>query len=130
MATILLLEDNVPLAEVMMQALRASGHVITHAETGRAGIELLRVQAYDLLITDVVMPDQDGIETVMWMRENQPHVPIITISGDSPRHAQLYLSITQKFGVMRTLLKPFGPELLLRTVAEVLKERPPQAGEP
>jgi CheY-like chemotaxis protein len=125
MATLLLIEDNVPLAEVMTQALRRVGHDVMTATTGREGTDLLRVRAVDLVITDIVMPDQDGIETVIWIKENQPHVPVITISGDSPRHARLYLSMTQKFGVVRTLLKPFSAEVLLNAVAEVLAEHPP-----
>jgi CheY-like chemotaxis protein len=125
MATLLLIEDNVPLAEVMMQALQRAGHDVMTATTGRAGTDLLRVRAVDLVITDIVMPDQDGIETVIWIKENQPHVPVIAISGDSPRHARLYLSMTEKFGVVRTLLKPFTAEVLLSAVAEVLAERPP-----
>ena len=130
MATILLIEDNEPLAEVMTHALKRAGYDVLNATTGRAGTDLLRVRAADLVITDIVMPDQDGIETVMWIRQHQPHLPVIAISGDSPRHAPLYLTVTQKLGVLRTLQKPFSADVLLRAVDEVLRERPPRPEEP
>ncbi|HUR59108.1 MAG TPA: response regulator [Opitutaceae bacterium] len=129
MATLLLIEDNVPLAQVMTHALQRAGYDVMSATTGRAGTDLLKVRAVDLVITDIVMPEQDGIETVMWIREHQPHVRVIAISGDSPQHARLYLTMTQKFGVVRTLLKPFRAEVLLGVVEEVLRERTPPSQE-
>ena len=121
MANILVIDDNAELARVLAQALRHVGHTVWVADNGKDGLRLLSQHVIDLLITDVVMPEQDGIETLQLARRMNPHLRVITISGDAPRHAPLYLSMTEKFGADRSLLKPFRLETLLTTVQEVLQ---------
>lgn len=92
-------------------------------ESGKAGLKLLAAHPVDLVITDVVMPDQDGLEIVMHLRKTHPHLPILLMSGDAPRHAAHYLEVGEKLGATRTLLKPFSIRTLLDTVTEVLGAR-------
>lgn len=69
------------------------------------------------------MPEQDGLEIVLQLRKTHPHLPILLMSGDAPRHAPHYLKVGAKLGATRTLLKPFSIRTLLDTVTEVLRTR-------
>lgn len=120
MASILIIDDNVAFGESLVLALRSAGHTVWHGLSGKAGFKLLNEHPVDLVITDIVMPDQDGLEVVMQLKKSLPRMRVILMSGDSPRYAPLYLSIGRKLGVGRTLLKPFSIQTLLTTVAEVL----------
>lgn len=113
MGRILLIDDNVALRDLMALALERAGHTVLTAGTGKEGILLLRQNSVDALVTDVVMPDQDGLETLQQARRLRPDLRIVVISGDSPRHAPLYLKIAGHLGAHQTLQKPFAiPELL------------------
>lgn len=113
MSSILVIDDSDPLRELMVTALERDGHKVLQAADGKAGIELLRANPADLLITDIVMPDQDGLVTLQLARKLQPDLKVIVISGDSPRFTALYLDIANKFGATKTLRKPFSlPEFI------------------
>lgn len=120
MSSILIIDDNVAFGETMAQALRSAGHTVWHCPDGKTGFKLLEAHPVELVITDIVMPDQDGLEVVMRLRKSLPGLRVILMSGDSPRHAPLYLSMGRKLGAARTLLKPFSVRTLLDTVGEVL----------
>ena len=120
MAHILLIDDEAPLRTVVAQALTDAGHAVTQATDGRQGLICLRRAPADLVITDLVMPEQDGIETIMALRQLFPALPVIAMSGALP-NAPLYLEIARNLGVRRTLAKPFHVEKLLAVVDEVLE---------
>jgi DNA-binding response OmpR family regulator len=121
MTSILLIEDNVALSRLVEMALVKEGYQVVVTDRGKAGIALLREHPeVSLLITDVVMPEQDGIETIQIARKIKPELRIIVISGDSPKHAALYLKMAGQLGAHRTLLKPFSLTALLATVKDVL----------
>jgi CheY-like chemotaxis protein len=121
MPNLLIIDDNAELARVLASALQRTGHKVWVADNGKEGLKLLSQHAIDLMITDIVMPEQDGIETIQLARRANPQLRVITISGDAPRHAELYLSMTEKLGADRTLLKPFRLDALLTAVQEVLQ---------
>ena len=81
---------------------------------------MIQEHSIDLLITDIVMSEQDGLEVLMQVRKSHPRLQVIMMSGEAPRHAPLYLSIGEKLGATRTLLKPFSMQTLLEVVREVL----------
>jgi CheY-like chemotaxis protein len=120
MAAILLLEDNDIFREVLTEALTRAGHAVRADTDGRRVNELLHEHPADLLITDLSMPNRDGVETILALRRSHPQLPIIAMSGDTSSHAALYLSIAAKLGVARTLQKPFAAATLLTAVDEVL----------
>jgi DNA-binding response OmpR family regulator len=126
MAAILLIDDNVDLCTMMAHALTLAGHQVHVAHDGKTASRLADCVPVDLVITDIVMPEQDGLETVMRLRKTHPGLPVIVISGDAPRHAPVYLTIASKLGATRTLLKPFSAAMLLETVNAML---PPSAGD-
>jgi CheY-like chemotaxis protein len=124
MPAILLIEDNEPLRDMLVGALSGAGYEVHSAGDGKQGMRLLKTQPVSLLITDIVMPEQDGIETLHLLRRSHPQLPVIAISGDSSRNAALYLSISCKLGAVRTLQKPFAVSVLLEACAQALASAP------
>lgn len=125
MGSILLIDDSDGLRELMAAALERDGHKVMQAADGKAGIDMMRGQHIDLLITDIVMPNQDGLVTLQLARKMQPELKVIVISGDSPRFTALYLDIAQKFGATKTLRKPFSLPDFLAAVHEFCPPPPP-----
>jgi len=120
MARILVIDDEPVVREVISRALIAQHHQIIQAADGREALNLLRTESVDLVLTDLVMPEQDGVETIMALRHNHPALPVIAMSGDVNR-AGLYLDIARHLGVKRTLAKPFDVGTLIRAVDEILE---------
>jgi CheY-like chemotaxis protein len=126
-ARILVVDDDAGVRQVMCSMLRPAGYEVEVAENGREAIELLRERAFDLVITDLVMPEQEGIETIKQLRRDFPSVKIIAISG---AFGGDYLRIAGFLGAHRTMAKPIRMEAIIRVVEETLRstEDPPQAG--
>ncbi len=124
MARLLFIDDNELLRSVAAEALRLEGHDVVQAADGRAGVELARVSTFDVVITDLIMPVQEGVETITILHKEQPRLPIIAISGGAA-HSALYLNIARKIGAARILAKPFTPTQLLGAIDEVLRAPPP-----
>ena len=122
MASILLIDDNESLRAMMAHALTLAGHKVITAGDGKAAMRAFAQHAVDLVITDLVMPDQDGVETLMLLRKSHPKLPVIAISGDSPTHAALYLSVARKLGAVATLQKPFAVGALLAAAETALAQ--------
>lgn len=120
MASILIIDDNVAFGETVIQALQSVGHTVWHCPSGQAGLKQLEAHPVDLVITDIVMPEQDGLEVVMQLKRSHPELRVILMSGDAPRHAALYLSMGRKLGAVHTLLKPFSMRTLFEAVDKVL----------
>jgi CheY-like chemotaxis protein len=118
MPRILLIEDDELLRSVLAQALVANGHEVMQAGNGEEGVALFRSSAVDLVVTDLVMPVQEGVETIMQLRK-QRDVPIIAMSGGVP-NSKLYLSLAGRLGAQKILPKPFTPAQLLTAIAEAL----------
>jgi CheY-like chemotaxis protein len=123
-AAILVIDDNAELAKVLTQALQQAGHTVWQTESAKAGLKLLQQHPIDILITDLVMPEQDGIETIQLARKIRSDLRIIAISGDAPRHARLYLEVAGKLGADRSLLKPFNLRALFDAIEELWPPRP------
>ncbi len=99
------------------------GHEVVNASNGKEGIKLFRENGADLIITDIVMPEKEGLETIMELRKGYPDVKIIAISGGGRVDPESYLTMAEKMGASRTLTKPFEREELLEAVRELLGER-------
>jgi CheY-like chemotaxis protein len=124
MAHILVIDDDAVLRRVITLALERTGHSVLRCENGRKAIEYLAHQNADLLITDIVMPEMDGVETVRAARQLKPELPILAISGGGSFDPQDYLAIAQVFGANAVLPKPFRPAELIQKVAEMLGPKP------
>lgn len=122
MSLILLIEDDDALRTVLATTLRDAGHVVQQAANGRDGMKLFKAAPADVIVTDLIMPEQEGIETITAIRKQHPKLPIIAISG-ALKHATAYLKTAEKLGASRSLAKPFSSTQLLQLVDEVLAER-------
>jgi CheY-like chemotaxis protein len=123
MARILVIEDNHVLCGMVLRMLVAAGHEVQAAVDGKVGLACYRQQRSDLVITDILMPETEGLETIRALRRHDPGVKIIAMSGADRGRAGGYLELAQKFGARRILSKPFTQDELLTAVAEVLTVR-------
>lgn len=115
MPSILLVEDDELFRTILYDALKSAGHVVAPASNGHQAMALLQASVPDLVITDLVMPDQDGLGVIMTLQKSHPSLPIIAISG-SVNNAGLYLAMAKKLGARYTLTKPFELRQLLEAV--------------
>lgn len=104
---VLLLEDNEPYRHLMTEVLTNAGFEVTAVADGRRVLAILNERPIDLVITDLVMPERDGLETMTELRYSHPKLPVIAISGDVPLNRELYLRLAEKLGAARILAKPF-----------------------
>jgi DNA-binding response OmpR family regulator len=119
MAGILVIDDDAQLRRLLGRVLKGAGYTVHEAKSGREGIDLFGRTHPALVITDLVMPDKEGIETIRELRQTAPTVPILAISG-SDNHP-IYLHAATRLGATEALDKPFGNEELLAIVTRLLK---------
>jgi len=122
MSSILLIEDDELFRGALATALAEHGYRVTQASDGEQGVRLFRADPADLVITDLVMPKKEGLETIGELRRQAPHLGIIAMSGGQARNARLYLKMAGALGANRTLKKPFTLPTLLQTIRDVLNE--------
>ncbi|MCX5864800.1 MAG: response regulator [Deltaproteobacteria bacterium] len=120
MARILLIDDNYMVRESLTMLLTKAGHEVRTAENGRLALQLYQSLVFDLVITDIVMPEMDGLELIQEMKQRYPQVKIIAISGGGRCSPQDYLEIAGVLGVSSTIAKPFANQELLSRIEEVL----------
>lgn len=122
---ILLVEDTVVIRLAAAAWLESLGYAVTEAENGRAAIRALGRGGFDLIVTDVLMPEMDGIELIKAARAAQPGIPILAMSGGAPGlPAGFLLKMTEMFQADAVLYKPFRNEELAVAVARLLGETP------
>lgn len=126
MVKVLIVEDNKAVREATRLVLEGAGHQVLEAVSGLRIEETIDTQKPDLVLTDMLMPDRDGVETVLALRRRYPALLIIAMSGGGPR-GDLDLGVARKLGVSATLAKPYEPEALVALIANVLAEPPPAA---
>ncbi|HVZ01524.1 MAG TPA: response regulator [Dongiaceae bacterium] len=118
---ILLVEDDETVRDAVSTMLERAGYAVTQAENGLIAAGLIENWTPDLVITDIFMPDGDGIEILSLIKKRRPALPVIAISGGSPTLRLDYLRVADDLGAAATLYKPFAAEDFLATVARVLK---------
>jgi DNA-binding response OmpR family regulator len=126
MARILLLEDEVTFRSVLTAALTRKGHTVMEAADGRTGLALFKTHGADLVITDVMMPDQDGLEVIMAIRGGKNPTPILAMTGH-PGETELYLRLAKSLGAQRILAKPFRMEELFGAIDELVSGTTPDS---
>ena len=122
MARILVIDDNDDLRELMKVILEQSGYEVELAEDGQAGLAVQRARPADIVITDIFMPNQDGIETIAQFRRDFPQLKLIVMSGDAKlvKDSAHFLT-AREMGAHGVLSKPFDEDELLRVIRDVLK---------
>ena len=121
MASILLVEDDDQIRTMLKVLLLSSGHEVSEAPNGRGVCDRHQQQRFDLVVTDLLMPDIEGLEVIMKLRSKDKDVRIIAMSEAEQPRADSYLRIAQKLGAQRTLSKPFSNEEFLETVRLTLE---------
>ena len=122
MSNILIIEDDEQVRSMLRILLGLAGYEVEDAPDGKEGLRLFQQKPFDLIITDILMPGKDGMETIIEMRREFPDVKIIAISGGGRIIPDYYLDSAKLFGAMRTLAKPFEQKELLEMVRELLQE--------
>ena len=122
MPRILVIDDEEPVRTVLRQMLEKEGYRVEEAPNGAVGMKLLGDHPTDLIITDLFMPEKEGIETMIEVRKHFPQVKIIAMSGGGRAGALDLLPMAESFGALRTLAKPFERQELLAAVRAVLRQ--------
>jgi CheY-like chemotaxis protein len=120
MATILIIDDDAAVRDTMRRILQRDGHHIAQAENGRDGLRQFREGRFDFVITDLYMPEKEGIETIMELRAEQPDLRILAVSGGLLGDTSGPLIDAELFGATATLAKPFTTAALQAAVAQLL----------
>lgn len=120
MARILLVDDEEIVLRLFETVLELDHHVVMTASNGNGALRAIAEATFDLVITDLVMPDKEGIETIIEMRRLRPELPIIAMSGGGRGSATDYLDMAAQLGAKKTMAKPFSTQALLDAVHEVL----------
>ncbi len=120
MALVLVVEDEQKMRRMVARVLAGRGHLVLEAENGNEALALLAKGPPDLVITDLFMPDKEGIETIRAIRQDHPDLPIIAMTGGGYHNNLELLAMAEKFGANARLAKPFRSEELLAVVAKVL----------
>ena len=116
---ILVVDDDPAVRDSVAMVLEGAGFLVDQAEQGTTALRLLRAHAPDLIITDILMPQKEGIETIREIRSVLPHTPIIAISGGTDGGAD-YLKMAQTFGATDVMAKPFDPTVMLKLVHHLI----------
>jgi CheY-like chemotaxis protein len=123
MAHILVVDDNEIVRRVIKQTLEFEGHDVAVAEDGGRALDRFRDRVADLVITDIVMPEKEGIQTILELRMLETEVKILAISGGGLFSPGAYLSSARMLGADGSLVKPFSARELIEAVDDLLVDR-------
>ncbi|WP_319523757.1 response regulator [uncultured Desulfosarcina sp.] len=121
MARILVIDDDDTVRLSVKLALEDADHIVEDAADGEKGVALFRENPADLVVTDIFMPEKEGLETIDEIKRLRPETKIIAISGGGRMDPEDYLSIAESVGADHSLLKPFDIEKLAEVVEDLLK---------
>jgi DNA-binding NtrC family response regulator len=122
MARILIIDDESQIRSMLRLMLERVGYEVVEAPDGIEGIRQYREKPADLIITDLIMPNKDGIGMIIDLKKEFPNVKIIAMSGGGVNRPEGYLDGAKKLGASRTLTKPIDRDQMLMAVKEILKE--------
>jgi len=121
MSRLILVEDDPQVRGMLSETLQQEGYEVVEAANGKEAVAIYRQKPADLVITDIIMPEQDGVETIHALRREFPEVKVIAISGGSANiRGDYLLGTANALGAVKTFNKPVDMNELLETVKEVL----------
>lgn len=118
---ILVIDDDANIRALLENILGSAGYVVDLAADGKEGVTCFRQRQPDLVLTDLFMPNQEGLETIMQLHKDSPAVSIVAMSGKIA--GKPLLPVAQKLGAVTFLEKPFTPDQLLSAVLKALESR-------
>jgi len=124
MARILVIDDHYSMRQTIREILEDGGHEVLEAADGQSGIQLQRSQQADLVITDIFMPEKEGLSTIRDLCAEFPGIRTIAMSGGNAdlTAPESFIALARRFGARATLTKPFQIDELLTVVNQVLCE--------
>ena len=120
MAVVMVIDDDAALRRVIVRALGGGGHEVVEAENGAEALALLQQHRPAIVVTDILMPKTEGIETINKVKELFPDIKIIAMSGGGMSRNLMFLDIARAIGAEATLAKPFRPVELVAAVDRLL----------
>ena len=120
MSSILIIDDDPLVRNMLSQFFAIEGYATIEASNGKEGLRMYREQQADLVVTDMIMPEMDGLETIQALRKENPDAKIIAISGGGRNSPGDYLVLADHFGANRTFAKPVERSKLLAAAQELL----------
>ena len=124
MARILIIDDEELVLFTLRGALELAGHTVAEAENGVQGLALRKERPFDLIVTDIIMPEKDGVETIRELRQLYPVQKIMAIAGGGRSRREGRLEFARRVGAHGVLAKPFSDEEFLAAVDECIAEKP------
>ena len=121
---VLVIDDTAEVREMIGQMLSGEGYDVLEAANGKKGMQIISSDPkIDIVITDLIMPEKEGIETIREIKQDYSHIRILAISGGGKIDSQNYLAIAKGMGADLTLSKPFVKQDLLKAVQELSVEK-------
>ena len=118
---ILVIDDDNDVRQLICRMISSEGYETLEASNGKEGMKLIRSEPkIDLVITDLIMPEQEGIETIKELKRDFPHIKILAISGGGKIDAQDYLAIAKGMGADLALSKPFIRQDFLDAIQKLM----------
>ncbi len=121
MARVLILDDEEAMREVIRMVLEEDGHEVAEASNGVQGLEMFRERPSDVVVTDLIMPQKDGIETIRDLRREFPSVKIVALSGRGGIQINANLARAKQVGADMTILKPCEPAEIRDAVRSLME---------
>ncbi len=120
MAHILIIDDEPQIRMMLKMMLESEGYTVAEACDGNEGIQRHKETPADLIITDIIMPGKEGIETIIALRKNDPSIKIIAMSGGGRNNPEGYLKSAKLLGAEETFAKPVRKDILLAAVRRLI----------
>lgn len=120
MTRILVIDDDEKIRTILRRFLEGKGYGVACAVDGAEGLKLLEAETPSLVITDIMMPNTDGLEVVLSMRAKYPDIPVIAISGGMQSIPMDFLPMVKKYGAVKIFYKPVELDVLLEGIHEML----------
>jgi DNA-binding NtrC family response regulator len=130
MAKILVIDDDDLVRRTINFALSAAGHEVVEAANGVEGVESFKTNKVDLTICDIIMPEKEGLDTIMTLRRLDPTAKIIAVSGGGRVGNLDFLPHATKLGAIEAVAKPFAPRQLVQVVQRCLDGAAPDSDVP
>ena len=120
MKKILIIDDESYILLMLKKMLERAGYEVDLASNGREGMDLFNKETADLVITDIIMPDKEGLELIIEMKRQRPNLKIIAMSGGGRISPDSYLECATHFGAEKVFQKPFRQKELVSAVRELI----------
>lgn len=120
MGKILIADDDFEIRDSLQKLLQLKGHEVELAKDGLEACKALDADHFDMMVTDIVMPNQEGLESIMQARQKHPGLHLIAMSGGGTARTENYLRMAMTFGAEAIFMKPFSPREMLEKVDELL----------